>query len=678
MRTEVDVRAADEVGNKVHKRRLDIEALRALAVGGVIASHFNVGLLAGGFAGVDVFFVISGFLITGRLLEDSAVPLRRRLIDFYARRVRRILPAATFVLIATALLAAFVQNPYEAITTTSPDIRSAAMFIVNRSFVFRGTNYLLEAGAPSIVQQYWSLSVEEQFYAIWPLLLGLGVGLGALVFGSRQRLNLAIACCVGVVGLSFVMSVRTVEANPIPSFFLINYRAWELGVGALLATIPVLVARIPRRAATKLMPTGLAAILATFLLVDRETTWPGFAVAIPVLATAIVIAAGNIGEPTRVHKVLGNSVVQLIGRWSFSLYLWHWPILLLFTVESTSVVTRLVAFAVTIVAAGLTFRWVEQPARNWRWLQTHAGATLALGAIAIALGIAVASLPTAIIGDLHSGQPAAKITRAIGSAPSPTPFVPSNMQPSLINGRSSRDRFAEIRNNCKKFGACTYGDTESDFDVVLFGDSFGGHWSAALDTLGRERGWRITRLTRSGCRSTMTGDSTLKEMPKCVLWARSGWETIRQVQPEVVILSNRWVEQQKHDGPNFETEVANAIALSEGPSRIIVLSQTPLTKDDPLGCLADHLTSALACGAKPSDRGVARANVGLRAASTNAGAYFADLIPVMCADDFCPAIDGNVLVYRETSHVTSVFARSLAGDFGSQIDAALAQLTQSD
>ncbi len=674
MQTEVDVPRSAEVADSTHKRRVDIEALRALAVGGVIAFHFNFDLFGGGYAGVDVFFVISGFLITSRLLEESALPIKQRLIGFYARRVRRILPAASFVLIASALLATFIQRPFDAISVTAPDVRSASLFIVNRAFVVRNHGYLLEAEAPSLIEQYWSLSVEEQFYAIWPLLLTVCVGLGVALFGDRLRRHLTILICSGVIVLSFLLCLKDVDSRPIPSFFSLQYRAWELGIGALLATSPVLLARIPRRIALAATPAGLIAILATFTLVSRETSWPGIATIVPVLATALVIATGNTAGARPLDKLLGHPVIQLIGRWSFSLYLWHWPVLLLFTKDETSALTLSAALAVTIVAAGLTFRWVEQPARNWRWLQERQGLTLAFGAGLTALVVAASYLPTAIIGDLHSGKTATRVTRSLGDAPTPTPYVPSNLEPSLLNGRSINDPNAAIRTLCLTVTDCVLGDTESDFNVVLFGDSYAGHWSAALAAVGRERGWRVTVLTR-GCPSTFFKKS-VPGKPVCAPWAQAMWKAIQKDKPEVLILSNRWLEQIKVIGPKFAQNVEDAIALANSSTRVIVVSQTPLATDNALSCLAEHLNDALACGSQLTTHDVPSINDDLRSASSNAGAYFADLTPLMCIDGFCPAIDGTTLVYREGAHVTSSFARTLAADFGDHIDAALTGLSR--
>lgn len=306
--------------------RADVAGLRAVAVGLVLLYHAGWSFLPGGFVGVDVFFVISGFLITGQIVNEIERTGRLSLIGFYARRAKRILPAATVVLAATAA-AVWLFVPRSDWQVIGGDIAAAAVYVVNWRFADRAVDYLAADNAvTSPVQHFWSLAVEEQFYLLWPLLIVLAI----LAARTLRRSNVRPVLWVGLAVLavpSFVWSILETANSPARAFFVSTTRLWELAVGAGIALIAVRAARMPRAAALVLGWLGLAAIVAAALLVTAKTAWPGYAAALPTLGAAAVIAAGAAAGSRGPVLLLGTSPFRWVGDLSYSLYLWHWPML---------------------------------------------------------------------------------------------------------------------------------------------------------------------------------------------------------------------------------------------------------------------------------------------------------------------------------------------------------------
>src|ERR1700739_903825 len=305
--------------------RPDIEGMRAVAVGLVVLYHgFHVPF-TGGFVGVDVFFVISGFLITNLLLQEKARSGRISISRFYARRVRRILPAATLVVLAT-VFAVYYWLGFIAGNQIADDAKWTAVFMANIHFGLLGTDYLGSQLRPSPLQHMWSLGVEEQFYLVWPALF---LGLVLLVRGERHRNALAITL-LGIIGASLAWSVIQTQTNATWAYFSPLTRAWELALGALVAVLATVAARVrPSWLIELLSVCGFAGIMLSALVLNASTTHPGSAVALPVISTAVLIATGCANQRTLVGRALAVRPMQWIGARSYSLYLLHWPFLII-------------------------------------------------------------------------------------------------------------------------------------------------------------------------------------------------------------------------------------------------------------------------------------------------------------------------------------------------------------
>jgi peptidoglycan/LPS O-acetylase OafA/YrhL len=362
--------------------RPDIEGLRAVAVVLVLLFHGYGNRITGGFVGVDVFFVISGFLITSLLLAEQIKKGRVSLPGFYARRIRRILPASALVVVLT-VVAAYHYSGFISGNDAATDAKWTAIFSANFHFALVQTDYFGSQLPPSPLQHMWSLGVEEQFYVVWPSLFLLLV---VIVGGARHR-NALAATLVLIIGVSFTWSVVQTISDPTWAYFSPLTRAWELALGALVAVLAPTIGRLRTGWPTQLIAVGgLIGIGLSAFLIDPSTPYPGSAVALPVVSTALVIAAGCATVDTVVGRALSVRPMQWVGARSYSLYLWHWPLLIIAAQYlgddlSTAQTTGLLLLAV--IASALTYRLVENPIRHARTLTSRTGLSLAIGAVLI-------------------------------------------------------------------------------------------------------------------------------------------------------------------------------------------------------------------------------------------------------------------------------------------------------
>ncbi|MBJ7450666.1 MAG: acyltransferase, partial [Blastococcus sp.] len=359
--------------------RPDIQGLRAVAVGLVVADHV-FGWPAGGFIGVDVFFVISGFLITSLLVRERSRTGRISFRAFYARRARRLLPAALVALAATTLATylVFLGGRFQ---ETVNDVVWAALFGANINFARQGTDYFEGTAAPSLVQHFWSLSVEEQFYVVWPALILLAFAVGGL--GRRRRGAhaappgsplLALWVLLGAVtAASFAWSVHATDTSPVTAYFSTFTRAWELGVGALVAISVAQLQRLPLALRALLAWSGLAVIAVAAFTIDEGTPFPGTAASLPVLGSALLLAWGGSPGGPGTRWALGSAPAGFLGAISYSLYLWHWPVLIIAGALLTpgSTVFYAATVGVALALATVSYYCVEQPVLHTNWLLPH-------------------------------------------------------------------------------------------------------------------------------------------------------------------------------------------------------------------------------------------------------------------------------------------------------------------
>ncbi len=361
--------------------RPDIQALRALAVLLVVLYHAGIPGIHGGFFGVDVFFVVSGFVITNVLLRERASKGTASIPGFYVRRIRRILPAATVVLIAT-VFATYHWLSFITGASDAEDAKYVALFVGNFHFASTGTQYFTANQPPSTLQQYWSLGVEEQFYLVWPVLF-LILTWPRKLFSPVTRLITALLC---IIGFSLAWCIVETSQNAAWAFFSPLTHAWELALGALLAVLgPELRGRSPRGGLV-LAYLGVGVLLLCTWFYSSTTVWPGAAVILPVVATGVVIAGGSLRGVDNFGRFVKFAPIQWIGNISYSLYLVHWPIIAIATQYAISPLplhSEVELVALSFVASAALYYTIENPIRKSKWLKSHRIATFAIGALLI-------------------------------------------------------------------------------------------------------------------------------------------------------------------------------------------------------------------------------------------------------------------------------------------------------
>ena len=504
----------DESGTAPSDRRFrpDVEGLRAVAIVLVVLYHGNVGIFSGGYIGVDVFFVISGFVIAGLLLREHATSGRTSLGHFYARRSRRIIPAATLVIVTTVVatygvLGALYGNP------TAVDAKWTALFVANFHFAATGSNYLTATEPPSPLLNFWSLAVEEQFYLVFPAMVLLLSRLRTRIsFNSRFAIVLVL-----IIGSSFWLSIVQSNSTPTLAYFSPFTRAWELALGALVAVGTTQIRKVPANAGAVITWVGLGMIGWAAISFGPQTVYPGSVAAIPVVGASLVIAGGVRAPRRAAESVLGLGPVRWIGRMSYSLYLWHWPILML-AAESDAksqlpfhenVVWLLVAFGAAVV----TYHLVENPIRHARLLAPN-WLGLSFGVVLITLSLSVATAALYLNGGENSSlsttnRPvaqgplsSAELKQLIRSAPSQR-FLPKNLWPPLSQVRID---FGGPPGDCWLDSAqdsmpdnCIFGDPQGVHTVVLYGDSHAGMWFEAMNEIATAAHWKLIYLGKASC-----------------------------------------------------------------------------------------------------------------------------------------------------------------------------------
>ncbi len=417
--------------------RRDIEGLRAIAVVLVLLFHAAIGPFGGGFIGVDVFFVVSGFLITSLLLGEVARTGTLSLPGFWARRARRLLPASCLVVAVTLIAAQWLYDPL-LLGNMARDALAACGFVINYVFAFReahGDGGYFDADiAKSPLLHFWSLAVEEQFYLLWPLVV---YGLARTARRLRQELTLVI---IALWVLSAAACVWLTDTQTPWAFYSLPTRAWELLTGALLAVSIASLQRIRRSLVVPMGALGLALIFVAAVGYDAGTTFPGVAAGLPVLGTALVIAAGSALAGSGLQRsVLGWQPMVWIGQRSYAIYLWHWPALVLIATRwgPLSVGQRVAVLIASVVVAAVSFRLVEDPVRHSGWLAAWPRRSLLMGASLLAVPALLASLLLVNPRNQTGGGEAARLTLPGVSLPEAAVSATTTLRPETTAAASA-------------------------------------------------------------------------------------------------------------------------------------------------------------------------------------------------------------------------------------------------
>ncbi|MDM7832558.1 acyltransferase family protein [Cellulomonas edaphi] len=662
--------------------RPDIQGLRAIAVVLVLVFHAGVPGLPGGYVGVDVFFVISGYLITSMILAEVRQTGRLRLGRFYARRARRLLPAAATVMVATAV-ATVLWLPLTRWREISGDLASTALYVVNWRLAGRSVDYLAEGAAASPVQHFWSLAVEEQFYLLWPVLV-LAVALWARRRGRPVRAG-ALAVAIGAIAVpSLMWSIHLTAQQPEAAYFVTTTRLWELAVGALLAVGAARLALLDQRWLTGAGVAGLALIAYAACVLTGATPFPGTAALIPTVGAALVLAAGL--RDGRGIAVLGLPVMQRVGAMSYSLYLWHWPAVVVATTLWAGEDGRLpvpvgvAAVALSAVPAWLAYRLVEQPVHLSASLRASVRRSALVGLACTLVGLCAAAAVWLAVPSAPSGAaPGAAVigTSAwTGEADPETDLA--EVTPALADVTADvADLYADGCHQDKlgtEAVACTYGAPGAATVVALVGDSHAAQWQPALRAIAEQQGWRLDTYTKGSC-AFADLDVWLGTIgapyETCSRWNDAVTDALLADPPTIVVTSNDAVDALAVGGApqrsaTLDDDVASGLArtwrtLQDAGTAVVALGDTPWLAKDVPECVAEHTDAWTTRCAVPRAPAVARSALAQqRAAAELAGVPLVDLDDYICPQDACPAIIGDVLVWRDAHHLTATYARTLA------------------
>ncbi len=601
------------------KRIPQIQALRAVAALLVVAYHAK--LTPGGYIGVDIFYVISGYLITGLLLRELESTGTLRLKAFYLRRIKRLLPTSFFVLIVTAI-AAWALYPSTLRPSLGKDIAAAAAYVSNYLFALWQMDYQNLNATPPVVIHYWSLAVEEQFYLFWPFII-----LALFRYGSRRAVLLGVSA---ITSFSFLLSLYLTAREPIWSFYSLPTRAWELGLGALLLFIPKKI-----RFSSNYAWIALALLTyGTFAYTD-STPFPGTAALIPVIGTSFAIACAN-NWPKFLDSIGNTRIVQWLGEISYPLYLWHWPVLVIPSVTWGRSLTHLEIFLcvlATLILADLTHRFIEDPIR---YSKPQSKTIVQGGALATALSLA---LGTVIYFSWNDRIKLDDGTSFSVSEVTKRPII--------------YDDGCHVNNGETQSPDCTYGERGAKRKVVLFGDSHAAQWFPALEEIAKKENFELISLTKSACPgpAVLKIDSGEYKNADCFAWRENSLRRIAELKPYAVILSGF----QHFQIPNGyssrrewwqEGQRKTFKALQGHARHIIYLTDTPHPEQDIPNCLAGGVI-AQCNDTKPSEP---ISIPGLK--SINPTSW-------LC-DGECKSVINGIVAYRDGSHISRLMSASLA------------------
>lgn len=670
-----------------HSVRPEIQALRAVAVLLVVVYHVESSLLPGGYIGVDVFFVISGFLITGHIARSIESPRGLQLKRFYVRRIRRLLPAALAVLTVVSVVA-LVRFPDTAWNAIGRQVIASVFYVQNWELAATAVDYLAALAPPTPVQHFWSLAVEEQFYVIWPISLLCAAWIGRRVGGVHRAL---VTCMAIIVALSFAASVWLTILNPSWAYFITPTRIWELGAGGLLAvTVPRLQA--PGAVRTVISWFGVVLIVGCGVLYSAATPFPGFMAAVPIIGTVLVIAAGDVAGRFSTSRIFDLRITQFIGDLSYSIYLWHWPIFVMIPIilGGPGYKLPILLWPILVILCGviawLSKRYVEDPFRvgssgptsenGAKRARAQLVGTLAmltacaLGASSILWGVSQSRIDRATAEFSHYNQHPEECAGAASLTPKCANYRPTTVQPNpiialiastnVINGGCQVQR--ETDNTA--FTTCEFGNaTNPSLEVAVLGDSHANQWTPALAEIARRRNWHVTTYTKGRCAFAFDLGGA-----SCRTFNTNVMAKLRERHVKLVITSaasgigygqNATVEEAV---PKF---VSTWNELSQDGINVLVIADNPQPRkagiDDPAGYVAagNWFRFPLAAGLRYDDA--------LVPAAKQSGVPLVDMNSWICIQSVCDAVIGGVLVYRDSGHLTSTYARTLAPELESAV-----------
>jgi len=686
--------------------RRDIEGLRAIAVIAVLLYHANLGPTSGGFLGVDVFFVVSGYLITSLLMKDLLLHGGRALPRFWGRRARRLLPASLLVVVVTLIAGRFMLDPLSQADLAN-DALWASGFVINIKFAM-GDGYVVSQSMPTPLLHFWSLAVEEQFYMVWPMLL---YALTRVRWYTRRY---ALAIMAGLFLQSLLAFVWFAEWARTPTFFLLPTRAWELIAGAMLALTGSAVLRLSPTVRASAAWFGLF-IIGYCVVTYDDTMNLGHAALLPVLGTVAIVAASGSGHLNEPAAYLGMRPMVWVGKRSYGIYLWHWPMLVLMDAKfgPLSAPARVAVLIASVGAAALSFNYVENPVRQSQWLAAVPRRSLTLGASLVAVGalaaVVMINLPTDIKGGgvaaaptlpqavaetgvnttgANTGVTAAGTTTLPGPTTTTEPLpplvplddllaaqlialddgaqineVPSNADPTVQGVRSDKPWIYNdgcmLKDGTVEPKVCEYGDLTSSTVIALFGDSHAAQWFPALEELSNTRRWKLIVFAKSGCPTASVRIRRTFLDPECIAWRAKVVEQLAVAKPTMVVMSSAPYDPGGSDVGLDSDAVwrrgltATLEQVRPTTEKLLIIGDTPLPIHQIPNCLSKQPRNVRGCLAPREDSvDVSRVELEREIAGEH-DASFVSVSNWLCGTSECPVIIGNMILYRDNNHIAA-------------------------
>ena len=636
--------------------RPDIEGLRGAAILLVVLCHAGVPALAGGFVGVDLFFVLSGYFITGLLVREQAESGGVNLMEFYGRRALRLLPSLIVVLLVTLAAVMWLYAPIDQ-PTIAANARAVALSAGNYEFARTAVDYFSSAANPLL--HTWSLAVEEQFYVVWPLLF-------LLVGAMAQRWLLAALAIAGLA--SFAASLwLTTTAQPW-AFFGMPTRIWEFALGGVVALLLRPSAERDARRGALLQIAALAAIGFAVISYDRATSYPGVAALVPALAAAALLVGGAWAPASAASRMLSTPALRWLGRLSYAWYLWHWPLVGIGVVldRDIGVAGRLVWSGAALGLAWLTQRFIESSAREGRLARIRTE-WLAPAALVVSVGAALVAHGALRVAERRVASPEQR-TLAMAR-----------------RDRMQHDCWATTVDDLK--GPCELGDRTSSTVIMLLGDSHAEHWLAGLDRAGRERGWKIVAMVKGGCpvadMPELMNARLKRYYHECTRYREAMLQRIVSARPAAVILSS-WDHYIPPDGTGSDRQVTPEMwrrglrrtyeRLTGAGLPVVAIRGTPRTWFDVPACLSRQAARLPFAGPCSYERARSLSPAALEAQAAAARGLpirFVDMNDQICPTRECGVVRNGVVVFTDDNHLTASFSRSMAPVLGARLAAAL-------
>ncbi|QCO99582.1 acyltransferase [Arthrobacter sp. 24S4-2] len=710
-------RASTASANPPQKKRgvrRDIQGLRAIAVLAVIADHL-FHWPTGGFVGVDVFFVISGFIITGVLLREHDRTGRISFPDFYRRRARRILPLAVLVLLAT-VVASYLLFNIGRTKIIADDALWSLLFGANWHFAAIGTDYMNAGAALSPVQHFWSLAVEEQFYFVWPWLIVLVLGIVAsrAAWSRMTAMRILGFALLVVTALSFVFAIWETNTSPTVAYFSTFSRAWELGVGALIALTASTLGKIPAFVRPILAYIGLAGIVYSLFWINPSTPFPGPWAFLPVVSSGLVIAAGC-GGGQRFLTPITNRVSNYVGDISYSLYMWHFPLIVIGSaLVPAGLWFDLAALVAVLTISSVSYHLLEDPIRRSSWLepksvrkQLEPLKLSALPYLCVLMVITLAVVGGALWNDHARSQPLPAAARVPVAPPALTNGVPSAVaaHAAKVLAAATAADWPDLKPKIEELGPaakapewvddgclglqgksisnpianaqrCVYGPADAAKTAVVVGDSMAISYVPGIREALEPRGYKVLVYTVQQCPAvtvTMLNDDRSPH-PECDPFREWALGEVKKLQPDLVIMTSSAgasgtlasgakgraaIDEWKDGALRTFTE------LSDAAKRVVVLDPPPGGK---------NLQECRTLVSKPADCAtVADERYNDIAKATSEAALASPAKPAVeivntkswfCSpENVCPSFIGTVPVYADTGHLTATMSKTLSPVF---------------